>query len=103
LGQIMFNKKQICKFVFVDYSNNPDNQSFHGKAVAIDVMILDPQIFIFPQHLSRQPLHHQHLLSRHVHRHQFNPACHHEHRHHPMRPNTRDNSRMPGKKATTQS
>lgn len=33
----MFNKKQICKFVFVNYSNNLYLQSFHGKAVALDV------------------------------------------------------------------
>jgi hypothetical protein len=53
----------------------------------ICVMILDPQIFIFPQHLSRQPLHHPHPLSRlaHRHQHQFDPARRHAYQHHPMR------------------
>ena len=33
----MFNKTQVRKFVFVNYSNHPDLQSFHGKAVALDI------------------------------------------------------------------
>jgi hypothetical protein len=79
------------------------------------VMILGPQIFIFPQHLSRQPLHHQHPISRQAHQHQFDPARRHAYRHqhqfnparrhayrHPrMRRHTRDNSRTPGKRAMT--
>jgi hypothetical protein len=77
----------------------------HQGAPAFHVMILDPQIFIFPQHHSRQPLHHQHPLSHHAHRHQhqFDPARRHTYQHHPMRRHTRDNSRTPGKRAMTQS
>jgi hypothetical protein len=40
-------------------------------------MILDPQIFIFPLHLSPFPLHHPYLLSHHLHQHQFNPIPRH--------------------------
>jgi hypothetical protein len=73
------------------------------------VMILDPQNFIFPQHLSPLPLHHQYPLSRHTHRHQFDPAPCHKHQCHPMdqyrrpRPNTRGNYWMLTKRPTMQS
>jgi hypothetical protein len=31
------HKKQVQKFVFVNYSGDPDLQKYHGKAIALDV------------------------------------------------------------------
>ena len=36
LGQV-FNKKQVHKFVFINFSNSKDLEQYHGKAVALDI------------------------------------------------------------------
>jgi hypothetical protein len=34
----VLNKKQTRQFVFVNYSNRPSFQDFHGKAVGLDIV-----------------------------------------------------------------
>lgn len=47
-GQVS-NKKQVRKFVFINYSNTPELQPYHGKAVALDIRdryVPFPSLFI---------------------------------------------------------
>ena len=45
----MFNKKQIRKFVLINYANDSDLQPYHGKAIALDIRdshVPFPSLFI---------------------------------------------------------